>query len=181
MELFQNESACQTPLDRQYHTEVKALNKAKGRRNKRIFTYTDHDRYTSCLALQQLVGYTVTPMSTQSSSSLRYNVIITDIFHIFLGFFHKLLTLYVVRLTRKNVFVSSFLLFLILKADFQWLTEHNQIQPHIPGWKDGQRATQTARQTHHVSEADSQPTLSCMWKCSLHICKMHMFRFSLLN
>uniref|UniRef100_A0A8C3G3F8 MKS transition zone complex subunit 1 n=1 Tax=Cyclopterus lumpus TaxID=8103 RepID=A0A8C3G3F8_CYCLU len=47
MELFQNEAACQTPLDRQYHTEVKALNKAKGRRNHRIFTYTDHDRYTS--------------------------------------------------------------------------------------------------------------------------------------
>ncbi|XP_074467427.1 tectonic-like complex member MKS1 [Sebastes fasciatus] len=54
MELFQNEAACQTPLDRQYHTDVKALNKAKGRRNHRIFTYTDHDRYTSCLPLQQL-------------------------------------------------------------------------------------------------------------------------------
>uniref|UniRef100_A0A3B4FR32 MKS transition zone complex subunit 1 n=1 Tax=Pundamilia nyererei TaxID=303518 RepID=A0A3B4FR32_9CICH len=49
MELFQNEAACQTPLDRQYHTEVKALNRGKGRRNRRIFTYTDHDRYTSCL------------------------------------------------------------------------------------------------------------------------------------
>ncbi|XP_054481218.1 Meckel syndrome type 1 protein isoform X3 [Anoplopoma fimbria] len=54
MELFQNEAACQTPLDRQYHTEVKALNKAKGRRNHRIFTYTDHDRYTSCLPFDQL-------------------------------------------------------------------------------------------------------------------------------
>ncbi|XP_073335269.1 tectonic-like complex member MKS1 [Pagrus major] len=54
MELFQNEAACQTPLDRQYHTEVKALNKAKGRRNHRIFTYTDHDRYTNCLPFQQL-------------------------------------------------------------------------------------------------------------------------------
>lgn len=57
MELFQNEAACQTPLDRQYHTEVKALNKAKGRRNNRIFTYTDHDRYTNSLPFQQLVRY----------------------------------------------------------------------------------------------------------------------------
>ncbi|KAJ4920077.1 hypothetical protein JOQ06_022462 [Pogonophryne albipinna] len=54
MELFQNESACQTPLDRQYLTEIRALNKAKGRRNHRIFTYTDHDRFTSCLPIQQL-------------------------------------------------------------------------------------------------------------------------------
>ncbi|XP_026183484.1 tectonic-like complex member MKS1 isoform X1 [Mastacembelus armatus] len=54
MELFQNEAACQTPLDCQYHTEVNALNKAKGRRNKRIFTYTDHDRYTQYLAFHQM-------------------------------------------------------------------------------------------------------------------------------
>ncbi|XP_047234408.1 Meckel syndrome type 1 protein isoform X2 [Girardinichthys multiradiatus] len=54
MELFQNEAACQTPLDRQYHTEIRALNKAKGRRNQRIFTYTDHDRYTNCLPLHQM-------------------------------------------------------------------------------------------------------------------------------
>ncbi|XP_037323582.2 Meckel syndrome type 1 protein isoform X2 [Pungitius pungitius] len=66
MELFQNESACQTPLDLQYHTEVKALNKAKGRRNQRIFTYTDHDRYTSCLALQQLTSSDL--LSTTKSS-----------------------------------------------------------------------------------------------------------------
>ncbi|KAM4546220.1 tectonic-like complex member MKS1 isoform 2-T2 [Fundulus diaphanus] len=54
VELFQNEAACQTPLDRQYHTEIRALNKAKGRRNQRIFTCTDHDRYTNCLPLHQL-------------------------------------------------------------------------------------------------------------------------------
>ncbi|XP_067350216.1 Meckel syndrome type 1 protein isoform X2 [Channa argus] len=54
MELFLNEAVCQTPLDRQYHTEVKALNRAKGRKNHRIFTYTDHDRYTNCLHFQQL-------------------------------------------------------------------------------------------------------------------------------
>ncbi|XP_059207638.1 Meckel syndrome type 1 protein isoform X2 [Centropristis striata] len=53
-ELFQNEKACQSPLDRQYVTEIKALNKSKGRRNRRISTYTDHDRYTSCLPFHQL-------------------------------------------------------------------------------------------------------------------------------
>ncbi|KAM9788760.1 tectonic-like complex member MKS1 [Neosynchiropus ocellatus] len=54
MDLFQNEAACQSPLDRQYHAEVTALRKAKGRRNHRIFTYTDHDRYTSCHPFHQL-------------------------------------------------------------------------------------------------------------------------------
>uniref|UniRef100_A0A3B3VS98 MKS transition zone complex subunit 1 n=1 Tax=Poecilia latipinna TaxID=48699 RepID=A0A3B3VS98_9TELE len=54
VELFQNEAACQTPLDRQYHAEIRAINKAKGRRNQRIFTYTDHDRYTNCFSLHQL-------------------------------------------------------------------------------------------------------------------------------
>ncbi|KAK5611161.1 hypothetical protein CRENBAI_020942 [Crenichthys baileyi] len=65
MELFQNEAACQTPLDRQYHTEIRALNKAKGRRNQRIFTYTDHDRYTNCLPLHQMQNHLV---STTKSS-----------------------------------------------------------------------------------------------------------------
>ncbi|XP_069001905.1 tectonic-like complex member MKS1 isoform X1 [Embiotoca jacksoni] len=54
MELFQSEAACQTPLDRQYHAEVTALGRTRGRRNHRIFTYTDHDRYTNCLPLHQL-------------------------------------------------------------------------------------------------------------------------------
>uniref|UniRef100_A0A8C9ZA24 MKS transition zone complex subunit 1 n=1 Tax=Sander lucioperca TaxID=283035 RepID=A0A8C9ZA24_SANLU len=67
MELFQSEAACQTPLDRQYHTEVKALNKSKGRRNHRIFTYTDHDRYTSCLPFHQLQHSTDLLTSTKSS------------------------------------------------------------------------------------------------------------------
>ncbi|XP_022617969.1 Meckel syndrome type 1 protein isoform X1 [Seriola dumerili] len=67
MELFQNESACQTPLDRQYHTEVKALNRAKGKRNHRIFTYTDHDRYTNCLPLHQLQHSTDLLTTTKSS------------------------------------------------------------------------------------------------------------------
>ncbi|XP_015239091.1 PREDICTED: Meckel syndrome type 1 protein isoform X1 [Cyprinodon variegatus] len=53
VELYQNEAACQTPLDRQYHTEIRAFNK-KGRRNQRVFTYTDHDRYTNFLPLHQL-------------------------------------------------------------------------------------------------------------------------------
>lgn len=56
MELYQNESACQTPLDHQYHAEVKALKRSKGRRNSRIFTYTDHDRYTNCKPFNQSVS-----------------------------------------------------------------------------------------------------------------------------
>lgn len=56
MELFQNEAVCQTPLDRQYHTEVKALLRAKGRKNLRIFTYTDHDRYTNYHPFHQMVS-----------------------------------------------------------------------------------------------------------------------------
>ncbi|XP_027129065.1 tectonic-like complex member MKS1 isoform X3 [Larimichthys crocea] len=67
MELFQNEAACQTPLDRQYHTEIKALNRAKGRRNNRIFTYTDHDRYTNCLPFHQLQHTTELLTTTKSS------------------------------------------------------------------------------------------------------------------
>ncbi|XP_077360200.1 tectonic-like complex member MKS1 isoform X2 [Festucalex cinctus] len=54
MELFQNETACQSPLDRQYHKEVTALTKSKSRQNRRIFTYTDYDRYTNYHPLQQL-------------------------------------------------------------------------------------------------------------------------------
>lgn len=61
MELFQNETACQSPLDRQYHKEVTALTKTKGRPNRRIFTYTDYDRYTNCHSLQQLVGCQILP------------------------------------------------------------------------------------------------------------------------
>ncbi|XP_061595170.1 Meckel syndrome type 1 protein isoform X2 [Cololabis saira] len=64
MELFQNETACQTPLDRQYHAEVKALSKGKGRRNQRIFTYTDHDRYTNCLPLHQHTDLLTTTKSS---------------------------------------------------------------------------------------------------------------------
>uniref|UniRef100_A0A667X5U4 MKS transition zone complex subunit 1 n=1 Tax=Myripristis murdjan TaxID=586833 RepID=A0A667X5U4_9TELE len=61
VELFQCEAVCQTPLERQYHNEVKALARTKGRRNHRIFTYTDHDRYTSHLPLHQLVSSHATP------------------------------------------------------------------------------------------------------------------------
>ncbi|XP_054065617.1 tectonic-like complex member MKS1 isoform X2 [Rissa tridactyla] len=47
VDLYRNESACQTPLDRQYHEEILKLEKAGGRKNHRIFTYTDHDRFTN--------------------------------------------------------------------------------------------------------------------------------------
>ncbi|KAM3602157.1 uncharacterized protein V6R79_025205 [Siganus canaliculatus] len=66
MELFENEATCQTPLDRQYHTEIKALNKSKSRRNRRIFTYTDHDRFTNCLPFHQL--YSAELLNTTKSS-----------------------------------------------------------------------------------------------------------------
>ncbi|XP_030047526.1 tectonic-like complex member MKS1 isoform X1 [Microcaecilia unicolor] len=46
-DLYQNEAACQSPLDRQYHQEILKLEKAGGRKNLRIFTYTDYDRYTN--------------------------------------------------------------------------------------------------------------------------------------
>ncbi|KAJ3589541.1 hypothetical protein NHX12_010386 [Muraenolepis orangiensis] len=54
MELFQNEAVCQSPLEQQYHTEVQSLIRSKGRRNRRVSTYTDHDRFTSHLPSQQL-------------------------------------------------------------------------------------------------------------------------------
>lgn len=66
MELFENKAACQTPLECQYHVDVKALKKAKGRRNRRIFTYTDHDRYTNSLPFNQLVR---SPISLSASVS----------------------------------------------------------------------------------------------------------------
>lgn len=47
VDLYLNESACQTPLDWQYHEEIRKLEKAGGRKNCRIFTYTDHDRFTN--------------------------------------------------------------------------------------------------------------------------------------
>ncbi|OXB70981.1 UNVERIFIED_CONTAM: hypothetical protein H355_005192 [Colinus virginianus] len=47
VDLYQNESACQSPLDQQYHEEILKLEKAGGRKNRRIFTYTDHDRFTN--------------------------------------------------------------------------------------------------------------------------------------
>ncbi|XP_048374569.1 Meckel syndrome type 1 protein [Sphaerodactylus townsendi] len=47
VDLYQNESACQSPLDRQYHQDILKLEKTGGRKNCRIFTYTDHDRFTN--------------------------------------------------------------------------------------------------------------------------------------
>ncbi|KAG8122870.1 hypothetical protein E2320_018330 [Naja naja] len=47
VDLYQNQSACQSPLDRQYHQDILKLEELGGRKNKRIFTYTDHDRFTN--------------------------------------------------------------------------------------------------------------------------------------
>ncbi|XP_053312856.1 tectonic-like complex member MKS1 [Spea bombifrons] len=45
-ELYKSKAACQSPLDMQYHQDVLSLGSSK-RKNRRIFTYTDHDRYTN--------------------------------------------------------------------------------------------------------------------------------------
>lgn len=45
VDLYQTESNCQTPLERQYHTEILAMGRTKRRQNQRIFTYTDFDRF----------------------------------------------------------------------------------------------------------------------------------------
>ncbi|NXU61352.1 MKS1 protein, partial [Horornis vulcanius] len=55
VDLYLKESACQTPLDWQYHEEIQKLEKAGGRKNCRIFTYTDHDRFTNLEELCQKV------------------------------------------------------------------------------------------------------------------------------
>uniref|UniRef100_A0ABM5EMW5 Tectonic-like complex member MKS1 isoform X1 n=1 Tax=Pogona vitticeps TaxID=103695 RepID=A0ABM5EMW5_9SAUR len=46
VDLYRNTSACQSPLDRQYHQDIRKMEETRGRRNSRIFTYTDHDRFT---------------------------------------------------------------------------------------------------------------------------------------
>uniref|UniRef100_A0A8C1LT87 MKS transition zone complex subunit 1 n=1 Tax=Cyprinus carpio TaxID=7962 RepID=A0A8C1LT87_CYPCA len=46
MDLYQTESNCQTPLERQYHTEIMGMERSKKRQNQRIFTYTDFDRFS---------------------------------------------------------------------------------------------------------------------------------------
>ncbi|XP_069767624.1 tectonic-like complex member MKS1 isoform X2 [Narcine bancroftii] len=47
IDLFRNEHACQSPLDYQYRNEILRLEESEERRNRRIFTYTDFDRYTN--------------------------------------------------------------------------------------------------------------------------------------
>ncbi|XP_075710245.1 tectonic-like complex member MKS1 isoform X1 [Rhinoderma darwinii] len=46
-ELYKNEAACCTPLDRQYHQDIISSERRGGRKNIRVFTYTDYDRYTN--------------------------------------------------------------------------------------------------------------------------------------
>ncbi|XP_072325435.1 tectonic-like complex member MKS1 isoform X2 [Scyliorhinus torazame] len=47
IDLFKNQQSCQSPLDFQYHNEILSLQETEERKNFRIFTYTDFDRYTS--------------------------------------------------------------------------------------------------------------------------------------
>ncbi|RXN17527.1 Meckel syndrome type 1 [Labeo rohita] len=46
VDLYQTESNCQTPLERQYHTDIIAMERSKRKQNQRIFTYTDFDRFS---------------------------------------------------------------------------------------------------------------------------------------
>ncbi|XP_059402535.1 tectonic-like complex member MKS1 [Carassius carassius] len=46
VDLYQTESNCQTPLERQYHTEIMAMERSERRQNQHIFTYTDFDRFS---------------------------------------------------------------------------------------------------------------------------------------
>ncbi|KAM9440853.1 tectonic-like complex member MKS1 isoform 2-T2 [Clarias gariepinus] len=47
VDLYQTESVCQTPLEKQYHAEIVEMERCKRRQNRRIFTYTDFDRFTN--------------------------------------------------------------------------------------------------------------------------------------
>lgn len=47
VDLYQTESVCQTPLEKQYHAEVVEMERCKRRPNQRVFTYTDFDRFTN--------------------------------------------------------------------------------------------------------------------------------------
>ncbi|XP_055513939.1 Meckel syndrome type 1 protein isoform X1 [Leucoraja erinacea] len=47
IDLYQNEHLCQSPLDCQYRNEILRLEETEEKKNRRIFTYTDFDRYTS--------------------------------------------------------------------------------------------------------------------------------------
>nr|XP_028564242.1 Meckel syndrome type 1 protein [Podarcis muralis] len=60
VDLYQNKSACQSPLDQQYHQDVLKLEESGGRKNRRIFTYTDHDRFTNLEEHSQRVTTSVT-------------------------------------------------------------------------------------------------------------------------
>uniref|UniRef100_A0A2K5RKU3 MKS transition zone complex subunit 1 n=1 Tax=Cebus imitator TaxID=2715852 RepID=A0A2K5RKU3_CEBIM len=53
VDLYQNEAACQSPLDYQYRQEILKLENSGGKKNRRIFTYTDSDRYTN---LEEVLG-----------------------------------------------------------------------------------------------------------------------------
>ncbi|KPP62799.1 Meckel syndrome type 1 protein-like, partial [Scleropages formosus] len=64
VDLFRTESTCQSPLDRQYHRDIVALERAGGRRNQRIFTYTDYDR---CTSLEEVQHTQVLTTSNKSS------------------------------------------------------------------------------------------------------------------
>ncbi|XP_067864160.1 Meckel syndrome type 1 protein isoform X2 [Heptranchias perlo] len=65
-DLFKNEHACQSPLDHQYRNEILNLEETEERKNSRIFTYTDFDRYTST----EEHSHTVTTSTVETPSYL---------------------------------------------------------------------------------------------------------------
>ncbi|XP_033123216.1 Meckel syndrome type 1 protein homolog [Anneissia japonica] len=47
MEIYADINNCITPIDEEYHAQVKEIGKKGGRKNKRMFCYVDHDRFTN--------------------------------------------------------------------------------------------------------------------------------------
>uniref|UniRef100_A0A2I3RSV6 MKS transition zone complex subunit 1 n=1 Tax=Pan troglodytes TaxID=9598 RepID=A0A2I3RSV6_PANTR len=67
VDLYQNETACQSPLDYQYRQEILKLENSGGKKNRRIFTYTDSDRYTN---LEEVFEASHCQLRSSSSSPL---------------------------------------------------------------------------------------------------------------
>lgn len=57
VDLYQTELNCQTPLERQYHAEILAMERTKRRQNQRIFTYTDFERFAKWEEVSKLFPY----------------------------------------------------------------------------------------------------------------------------
>nr|XP_021519623.1 Meckel syndrome type 1 protein [Meriones unguiculatus] len=74
VDLYQNESACQSPLDHQYRQEVLKLENSGGRKNRRIFTYTDSDRYTDLEEVLFLLKIETEGEKQEHTSAWKYTI-----------------------------------------------------------------------------------------------------------